>query len=186
MITVVCVNVGDYLGRGDEYVAKLRAMVAHNLQAPHAFECIRESDKFGWWAKVDLFAPGRFSGRVLYLDLDTAIVGPLDALVGMKGIIHLTDWGWTRNDYCSAVMVWDAREHEDIFTRYSRDAVKNLHGDQDWITQLGGWQALPKGLCVSYRYECKVSPPAGASVVCFHGQPKPHEIRSGWVPAAWR
>lgn len=186
MITVACVNVGNYLGRGEEYVARLRAMVARHLSLPHRFECITASNKPGWWAKIDLFQPGRFTGRVLYLDLDTVIVGSLDELAQSKGILHLRDWGWTKNDYGSGVMVWDADEHEEIFERYDATVPTRFRGDQDWITHLGGWPALPKGWCVSYRYLSKVAPPAGASVICFHGQPKPHEVTTGWVPQHWK
>lgn len=185
-LTVACVNVEDYLGRGNEYVEKLRAMVSRNLTQPHRFECLTESDKPGWWAKVDLFEPGRFDGRVLYLDLDTVIVGPLDALAASKGILHLADWGWKKNDYGSGVMVWDAGEHTEIFTEYNGQVPHCFRGDQDWMTHLGGWPALPKGLNVSYRYHAKVAPPSGAVTVSMHGSPKPHEIVDGWVPGAWR
>lgn len=215
MIIVACVEVGNYLGRGAEYVAKLRAMVARNLSAPHTFICLsddyrrhaprhdsRERDFIhelpepgfgipglvGWWAKLYLFSPMRFAPRtrVLFLDLDTVIVGSLDALVESKGILHLADWGWTKNDYGSGVMVWDAGEHEEIWTRYTPDVPQRFRGDQDWMTYLGGWPALPKGLCVSYRYVSKQAPPAGARAVCMHGTPKPHEILTGWVPELWK
>lgn len=186
LLTVACVNVGDYLGRGDEYVSKLQSMVSRNLTQSHRFECITESDKVGWWAKVDLFRPSRFSGRVLYVDLDTVITGPLDALAAVTGIVHLHDWGWTKNDYCSAVMVWDAGEHSEAFTQYDETVPQRFRGDQDWLTHLGGWKALPKGMNVSYRYEAKDSPPKGAITVSMHGRPKPHEITAGWVPQLWR
>lgn len=186
MITVACVNVENYLSRGDEYVAKLRAMVSRNLSQPYHFECITESDKPGWWAKVDLFEPGRFSGRVLYLDLDSVITGPLGALAESKGIIHLAQWGWKRNDYGSGVMCFDVGEHEEIFTRYTPDTSKQFRGDQDYLTALGGWPALPDGLTRSYRYHCKNGPPPGCAVCAMHGHPKPHEVLTGWVPEVWR
>lgn len=186
MLTVACVQVGNYLGRGDEYVRKLRAAVARNLKQPYAFACITESAQAGWWAKVDLFQPGRFEGRVLYLDLDTVITGPLDELVEHKGLLHLADWGWTKNHYGSGVMVWDAGEHAEIWGQFSVDIARAFGGDQDYLTALGGWDALPKGLNVSYRYVAKAGPPAGAVTVSFHGKPKPHEVMTGWVPEYWR
>lgn len=186
MLTVACVNVQNYLGRGDEYVEKMRSMVARNLSKPHRFECITRSDKPGWWAKIDLFRPGRFSGRVVAFDLDTVIVGPLDALADTKGTVHLTDWGWDHNLYGNAVMVWDAGEFDEIFTRYTPDVPMRLRGDNDWMFELGGWPALPKGLNVSYRYHAKAGPPAGAVTVSMHGRPKCHEITKGWVPEFWR
>lgn len=186
MLTVACVNVGDYLGRGSQYVEKMRSMVSRHLSLPHRFECITESDKSGWWAKTDLFAPGRFDGRVLYLDLDSVIVGSLDALAQSPGIIDLRDWGWKTATYCSAVMVWDAGEHEEIYRGFSDAVPEVFRGDQDWITHLGGWDALPAGIVTSYRYAARSAPPTGASVIQFHGRPKPHEIAEGWVPGAWR
>lgn len=185
MLTVACVNVGNYLGMGDVYVERLKSMVSKHLTEPFEFVCITESDKAGWWAKIDLFKPGLFSGRVLYLDLDTVIVGNLDELVKHKGIVHLKDWGWTKNDYCSAIMIWDAGEHAEIYNNYDDDVPSLFRGDQDWITELGNWQALPVGMCVSYRYVSRKQPPKGACVVQFHGKPKPHEITTGWVPESW-
>ena len=37
----------------------------------------------GWWSKLELFRPGALpvGERVLYLDLDTTIVGPIDDLL---------------------------------------------------------------------------------------------------------
>ena len=184
-LTVACVQVGNYLGRGEEYVRKLRAGVQWHLSIPHDFVVIDQSDKPGWWAKIDLFQPGRFDGRVLYLDLDTVIVGPLEPVVERTGIVHLKDWGWKKNDYCSAVMVWDAGEHAEIYEHFTPAVMDQFRGDQDWLTHLGGWDALRKGLNVSYRYESRQAPPAGASTVSFHGTPKPHEVTDGWVPKVW-
>lgn len=186
MLTVACVNVQNYEGRGEEYVAKLQSMVARNLSQPHRFECIRESDKKGWWAKVDLFQPGRFTGRVLAFDLDTVIVGPLDELASHKGTVHLIDWGWKKNMYGNAIMCWDAGEHEEVYTRFTPDVPARLRGDNDWMFELGGWDSLPKGLNVSYRYHAKAAPPAGAVTVSLHGRPKCHEVTTGWLPQYWR
>lgn len=187
MLTIACVNQGNYLGMGQRYVDTLRAMVARNLRQPFEFVCIEQAGELtGWWTKVALFEPGRFKGRVAYFDLDSVITGPLDELVATRGTIDLTDWGWKTHTLCSSVMVWDAGEHEDIFKLFTAEVPKQFRGDQDWITHLGGWQILPPHLCRSYRYESKAAPPAGCSVVNFHGVPKPHQVLDGWVPEQWR
>lgn len=207
MLMVACVEAGDYLGRGAEYVSKLKDMVTRHLSQPFEFVCLTDNPPRHaaalarhsidaiprgifrhWWAKLYLFETGRFplGTRILYLDLDTVVVGSLDRLVLNKGILHLADWGWTKNDYGSGVMVWDVGEHDEIWSRATAATPQIFRGDQDWMTHLGGWDALPRGVCVSYRYVSKAAPPAGASVVCFHGVPKPHELTSGWVPGAWR
>jgi hypothetical protein len=188
VLTVVCVNAGNYLGRGQEYVDKLWSMVTLHLRQPFDFVVVTEADGFyGWWVKIALFEPGRFRGRVAYFDLDGVIVGPLDELVEAKGIIQLTDWGWTKPTYGSGVMVWDAGEHEKIYTEYSADVPQQYRGDQDWITSLGGWEPLPARLCRSYRYHCVNGPPEGCVHVSFHGKPKMHELpQSHWVHRYWR
>lgn len=187
---------------GPRYVNILRAMVARHLAAPHRFVCLTEDPsglehqvralqlrpgRQGWWNKVELFRPGLFGGRVLYLDLDVVVVGPLDGLVAHKGIIHLDDWRGPRGGYGSAVMVWDAGEHVEAWTKFSGEVSTRHLGDQDWLSELGGWARLPFPWCVSYRFHCANGPPAGAKVVCFHGHPKPHEARDvDWVRRAWR
>lgn len=186
MLTVACVNHGNYLGFGDRYVSTLHAMVKRNLSREFQFVCLKDEGGPGWWSKIELFRPGRFSGRVVYIDLDSVIVGPLDELAESKGIIDLHDWGWKKHILGSGVMVWDSGEHAEVFTQYTQHVPERFRGDQDWITHLGGWPILPAHLCRSYRYDCVNEPPDGCVHVSMHGLPKPHEIRDGWVPSAWR
>ena len=186
-LTVACVNHGNYLGRGDEYVRRMQSMVSRHLSQPHEFVVLRDEGALsGWWSKIELFRPGRFVGRVLYLDLDSVVVGSLDALVEQPGIIDLRDWGWVTDTLCSSVMVWDADEHRDIFDQFDWTIPHVYRGDQDWITHVGGWDKFAPPLCRSYRYHCVVRPPPGCVHVSMHGRPKPHEITTGWVPEAWQ
>lgn len=151
-------------------------------------QCIKLTPgRVGWWNKLECFAPGLFEGRCVFLDLDTIVTGPLDPLVKHKGCLHLDDWGWPTNTYGSGVMVWQSGEHADAWLKFTPDVAHRLKGDQDWLTALGGWDALPRGLNVSYRYHAKDGPPAGASTVSFHGSPKPHELPAEhWVHGYWR
>jgi hypothetical protein len=187
VLTVACVNHGNYLHRGGQYVATLAAMVKRHMRQPYEFRCLTDVGPWGgWWSKIALFEPGRFTGRVLYLDLDSVVVGGLDELASTTGIIDLTDWGWPTRTYCSAVMSWDAGEHDDIYTRFDTRVMRGFRGDQDWITSLGGWKPLPAHICRSYRYVSVKAPPPYASVVQFHGEPKPHQVVGGWVAEHWR
>lgn len=208
MINVVSVRVGPAYGR--EYVTILRDMVARNLKIDHRFWCVTD-DPFpaegiiwvphrpeleGWWQKVALFDPDMpWQGRMLYLDLDSAIVGGLDDLAGTEGIIA----DWHLPGFNSSVMAWDAGEHADIWTRFHPFVPAQLRSDQDWMNALAygenpratrrtqtEWPILPAGWCVSYRSHAVDGPPAVTKVVCFHGRPKPHEVTEGWVPTVWR
>ncbi len=207
MLTVAVVESGNYLGRGAEYVARMESMVRCNLPGFHSFVVLTDSperhsalDAFegvdvrklprafavsSWWAKIALFEPGLFEGRVMYTDLDAVVVGNLQPLAENKGIIHLRDWGWKEDVYGSGSMTWDAGEHREIWDDFGPQVMQSYRGDQDYLTALGGWRALPKGLACSYRYVSKAAPPEGCRLVHFHGKPKPHEVKTGWVPAAW-
>jgi len=201
MVTVVCVEVGNYLGRGREYVEKLRGSVARHLKAPHEFVIVTDDPRrhpigsnfrsvepglVGWWVKCQLFKHGLFEGRVLYLDLDTVIVGPLDPIAEAKGILYLSQWGWDKHTYGSGVMCWDAGEHRDVWNLYTNQVPLWHQGDQDWITKIGGWPSLPMYRLKSYRYHCKKGVPPGTSVVCFHGKPRPHEVSDRFVLDHWK
>src|SRR5688500_17803184 len=91
MMTVACVHVVDWPapGLGPLYVDRLCSMVKRNLRQPHRFVVVGGRPEETWWAKIRLFRPGLFTGRVLYLDLDSVITGLLDELVDIKGIVHL-------------------------------------------------------------------------------------------------
>jgi hypothetical protein len=139
----------------------------------------------GWWHKVELFRLGRFTGRVLFLDLDVVITGDLAPLVDQPGIVNLRDWGWETDQYCSSTMVWDSGEHCRIFDLWTPDTERWYVGDQDWIYDVSVWQSLPALLLRSFKYHCAKGIPEGCSVIAFHGNPKPHEAKPAWVRKEW-
>jgi len=187
VITVACVEWDNYLGRADEYIRKLQAMVRRHLAQPHQFCILLPDDSLqGWWKKLALFKPGRFTGRVVYFDLDTLIVGPLDELVSHKGAVHLSDWGWVRNVHAGGTLVWDAGERDHLWNDFTPAVTRAFANDQEWMTTLNCWERLPPHIVRSYRYHCKAGPPPGCSVVAFHGSPKMHELPANhWVHEHW-
>lgn len=194
MIQVVCVRTGTLYG--PEYVAILRDMVARNLAEPFTFWCLTDQPEDiegveriaalprlpGWWQKLALFSPHMpwsEGDRVVYFDLDVCITGRLENLP--KGIIR----DWHLPGFNSSVMVWDHGEHRGAWDLFTEAVMDRLHGDQDWITEQGGWDTFPPGWCVSYRSHAMEGVPDGTKVVCFHGRPKPHEC-AGWVEHVWK
>lgn len=117
----------------------------------------------GYWNKVRLFDPANgFEGRVLYIDLDSLIVAPLDPIVDFPSEFAVTEDAlaldrsrltldrYGRQIVCrfnSSVMVWNADTHQDLWTRWSPAEAQRLSTDQDWI----GEQALDaQGLPVAW------------------------------------
>lgn len=195
-VIFACVKWG--MAYGPEYVNVLADMVARNCAIPYRFICLTDDPAglsegietldlprglTGWWNKIALFKPGMFpaQSRIVYLDLDVVVVGPLEDLIDAKGIAH----DWLQGGYNSSVMVWDAGEHLEIWDAFDPQTAERLHGDQDWIQECSVWPYLPADWVPSYRLHSIEWPPLGSKVVAFHGQPKPHQVTDGWVPTMW-
>ncbi len=212
--TFVCVQSGNYCGRGSEYVNTLFDMVGRNLPngTQARFFCLTDDPKGldeyighlplpddleGWYGKLYLFKRGLFTDglRVVYLDLDTVIVGNCRALVDYKGeFATLRDFYQDRLG--PAVILWRAGDlSASIWDEWvSQGSPKNELGDLWWINNLDQGrfarridklQDLYPGQFVSYKKDCNPHPPQGARVVCFHGLPRPHEVQ-GWVSGVWK
>jgi len=204
MLKVVCLNWNDYLGRGEEYVSKLRSMVWRHLKIPHEFVVVTDTndDRVGWFKKLTLLE--MFDGEVMFFDLDVIISANIDHLVELAR----TDQSrlWARDDFSysrvnprkdvddafrvtlggpgtinSSVMYWNGRRHI--------EPLAGAHGDQNaitaalWPDQIG---LFPNDSIKSWKYH--VQRGEGHGDICvFHGEPKPHQVaRDGWVDANWR
>lgn len=204
---VICIKWGKKYS--SEYVIKLKNSVERWLSVPHEFVCITESPvdgvnciQFetkheGWWAKIELFRPGRFPGANLYLDLDVIVTASLDGFIKPEGrLLALDDFSYSlRNKKqgidpktrellggdgtCnSSVMFWHDDEARDVWDRFSPEVMTRLHGDQNHITQCLWPNKLAlyqPGLACSYKYHVLNNDGHG-SVCVFHGNPKPHEL----------
>lgn len=210
MLNVVCVQVGNYCGRGAEYVNNLLDMVSRHMPTDMEwrFVCLTDdptglhenihvipcpNNVRGWWAKLYLFSPGILpAGRTLYFDLDTVIPGRLDDLANYGGqFAILRDFASGRG-YGSGVMAWANGYGADIWQSWVDAGQPEVAGgDQAWIERVISRADILQDLyprqIVSYKVDKSEEwAPDGARVVCFHGIPRPHQIDSGWVPQVWR
>jgi hypothetical protein len=159
-VTVACVFVRGHVPFTVEYVRKLHAMCGRWLTRRVRFVCLTDRPEqmptgvegiriklprglFGWWAKVQLFNPEHgFTGRMLYLDLDTLVVDELDPIVDYPASFALAPHGGRFEGrqgravvrrFNSSVMVWDAGTADHLYTDWTEDISDRLWGDQDWI-----------------------------------------------------
>lgn len=172
-LTVVCVLSKPKYDQS--HVKRLEKMVAENIKQPYQFVCLNDSPFPGFWAKISLFEPDRFSGRVLYLDLDVTITGGLDDLANYKSFSICKDWG--RFGYNSSVMSWDAGIADHLYTDFNEspeEIMSSLRGDQDWITSKKTDASIfPRNWCYSYRLGQKTGYPKDMRICVYHGFPKP-------------
>jgi hypothetical protein len=151
----------------------------------------------GWWSKLEVF---RLVDRpTLYFDLDTIIKGDITDIVEWlittesPTFFGLEDWLEPTKTINSSVMYWLGNFH--FLTgefavdpeRYMQQYRKwPLVGDQGYITE----RVVPNGLFraiqpyfpgrfVSYK-KSELVDREKASVICFHGSPKPHERKWNW------
>ena len=208
-LTVYSVCVGDKYPSA--YVYALRDAVAEYLTIPHRFKCITTRAMPGiktvlpfvpyqsWWSKFNLWAPTIARGPSLYFDLDVVICGNLDYLADFTEYQFAAPANWARSGHGgiqSSVMAWrggwtapyDKIKAEWPHSRLTKDGYRDfgdrvLWGDQEYLWDMLGddWVRIP-GVC-SYKYHVKPSGkiPEDASVVVFHGDPKPIEVRDKCV-----
>lgn len=153
-----------------------------------------EHDWPRWWPKLELFRPDLFDGPVLYLDLDTLVVGDLTPFLGYRGdFAMLSDFGRPK-DAQSGVMAWAPGPTSGAiwraFTADPRRAMR-YRGDGEFIrAQVHGadrLQDLYPNQIVSFKRHCRKAPPGGdVRIVAGHGRPRFSDPRAGWAHKAWK
>ena len=201
MTSVVCIKVGNKYG--PEYVNKLEKMVKKHTKHEYEFVCLTDdyndlkcqhvfpvgTHLQGWWSKLVLFKPHPVlkDKRILYIDLDTVIVGNIDFLFEYKGPFCILNDFWAPG-YNSSVMSIEPVGWT-IYKDFHIDMIDKYTGDQDYITEMVSiadiWQGVAPGRIGSYKADQLQNGPKDFSLVCFHGDPKPHTFTEGWVRDAW-
>ena len=155
-------------------------------------------------------------GQMLYFDLDTVIVGNIDWLwnVNRDRFWAARDFQYlmksSRWKINSSVMWFDPLKYSYVFKEFDIKQIVNnarcpWHGDQDYIfskvkddvnyystDQILSyrWQVKEGGF--DFRYRKPINPGAEstitgtASVLIFHGNPKPHEVTDRLILSHWR
>ncbi len=231
-INILCMKWG--VKYGPEFVNKLYGMVSRNLSKPFRFVCLTDNSA-GIHAGVDCLplpelalpegAPERgwnklttfisplydIEGKVLFLDLDVVVVGPLDEFFEVDGDFYIIR-DFVRKDGTgnSSVYLFRAGAHQDIIDHFRQNfkEIQKLHRNEQeylshYLLKRGRLAYWPHSWCRSFKYDClpgvlgswfrasKI--PDDARVIIFHGHPNPDDAikgRSGkWYrkvrPAAW-
>lgn len=159
----------------------------------------------GWWNKMYLFSSDtRITDRILYFDLDTVIVANIDEYMTFDGeFLVLRDFYSARTKpkgdrFGSGLMSWQGGTMNQIWSDFYANWEQNSKtggGDQKYLEKVmmgksvAYWQDfLKQSDVVSYKVHCREAsiPPTRASVVCFHGQPRPHMVsEENWMQKHW-
>ncbi len=187
-LNVICVKWGDKYG--PEYVNRLKSMMTKHCTRPFKMWCytddfygidydieiigIPENEMLeGWWNKVGIFKRTMpYTGRCLYLDLDTVIQNNIADLIDFEtrylcGVYTYWNDISTDGDYRystlrwklpfnSSVMTWDAESCYWIWDRFwleHNEFIMKYYGDDKFLgNEVLDWKTFPKGWIYSRLY----------------------------------
>lgn len=154
----------------------------------------------GWWSKIELFRPDIFKGdNVFYMDLDTVVVNNIDEILeyqptfaGIRDLYHHTFMQ-------TGILSWNPNYNHQVYENFTRKPsfiMDNYpEGDARWIREnVYNYEYLQDvfpNKIVSYKAHClnkisgEIKIPKDASIVCFHGKPRPHTIKHPAITRHW-
>lgn len=162
-------------------------------------------DEFHWrhgaWPKLSVFVPDLYGlrGRALFIDLDSAIVGPLDPFFDAVGDLVSIGGGkgWRRGSsnpnpsLASGVFAFDLGSQPQIATRFQQDPVgayERFQLEQRFIQEhVTAWSTWPTSWVISFkrhlrrpilvdRFLAPRHPGPEVHIVAFHGRPRPIDL----------
>lgn len=172
--------------------------------------------KISWWYKIQLFNSAHHAGPLLYFDLDTVIVDNIDWITELPlsffWSVQDFKYLWKKNYHAvnSSIMWWDTRKFHNVWQNFQDSdlakTTKTYRGDQDYINKVidsSQLRFLDSARIKSWRWECleggynfhqkntqildkKTIVPPNASVMVFHGQPKPADLQDIMIKHHWR
>lgn len=201
MVTIACVlKSGGIFDR--RWVWALKRGLARHAPS-HEFVCLTdvpglgiwsiplEHGWTGWWSKIELFRPGLFDGPVLYLDLDTLVVGNLADLVSYDGPFAMLSDFYRPESPASGVMAWTpSAETAAIYESFVQQGRIPGGRSDHWYARHAPkpvrLQDMFPGQIVSFKAHARSTPPEGARLVCGHGLPRFNDRKAGWAHDAWK
>ena len=171
--------------------------------------------KQSWWYKMQLFNSKLFHGQMLYFDLDVVITGNLDWITALpqRSFWAIHDfrrlWKKSSRTINSSVMYFNTKEYNYVWNKFQQQSLQSVigsyKGDQDFITDAveprhlryfdldriisWRWQAIGNGSPIRRPLNNTQIPatviPENTSVLIFHGNPKPHELKDPVIEKYW-
>lgn len=197
-----------------EYVRRLKASVARHLKQPHRFLCVGDdipiedehllNVRDGCWSRLRMFDPhwqARHGiDRLVCLDLDLVVTGPLDPLFDRpEPFVILRGGHFSPCPFNGSVQMIARGAHPEVwssFTVKEAEEVATADGtwrgsDQTWIAHM-----VPDAAGWTYRdgifgfakpgWPSGVSLPDGARIVTFPGKADPSQLSHlTWVRSNW-
>ena len=153
-----------------------------DLKCSHLVTRMRPTEVLeGWWIEMEMFRPD-LTGPILYLDIDTVVVGSMSDIIARTELTVLRDaYRGARDpkaiqDSCMMLPEevrapiwadWHARRRA---ITGLRGAMQNLF-QQHWADKATFWQDVLPGQFGSYKVNGHTGP--NRRITFFHGRPRP-------------
>jgi hypothetical protein len=194
-------------GLGERYVRVMQQSIAqHAPGAEFVLLCDRDIpgvnvvriDRTDGYCteKLYLFKPGMFpaGSRVLYMDLDTAVVADLAPLlsVPLDLPVFLNDKGprgkWP-DRIGAGLFSFEAGRHDEVWSKFHGAATDEAYFAQffkreEWRS----WDDVAPGTVRSFKWDImrqrpwRTAPLGDARAIIFYGDPRPHRVNAPWNP----
>jgi len=189
MVTPVCVlrSGGDFAPEHVQWLARqVPGLVCLSDVPVPGVPCLPlVYDWPGWWAKMEAFGPA-IDGDILLLDLDTVVL-QMPAMPTETTVLR--DWV-EPSVINSSLMYVTAADRARVWSAWIADPAGHMArctrwpklGDQGFLVEHLADAARWGEEVVSYKVHCRGGVPAEAQAVCFHGKPRPWQVRAAWIP----
>ena len=212
---VICVlkSGGDFT---EDYVRKLFASIQrHSSTEDMEFICLTDlkidspffrtepllNNYPGWWSKVEVFRPKLTKAEMcVYIDLDTVILGDISDLLQHKvkdtfsALLPWNEKNRASGNFASGIMRWQTSLYHFLYDEFQKHDKDTFLGDQQYFSSLMmergyPWSPLQQFFPGIYSYKRNVRNGRvlrDARIICFHGKPRPHEVRNqNWIKENW-
>lgn len=158
-----------------------------------------EDDLFGWWSKMEIYRErdwGERVERLVYFDLDTIIKDDINFLKELNetdDTYALEDWYHPTRTVNSSIVSFRPNSLAYLYKmfslaprRYIADGSRGMDnwGDQGFLSNNHNGpikiiQHRFPGKVVSYK-SSNLEQRKRASIICFHGKPRPKDLHWSW------
>lgn len=164
----------------------------------------------GWWSKIELFRPDLPLDAAVYFDLDTVILGNIDALVGIASKVNFSPlrgfnqkYSPQRNkkmNFASGIMVGNFSAHCQVYHDFLADPLGHIaekrenwmHGDQGFIASVIGLDVprLQDFFYENYIVGKRITQagqriPLDARILAWSGEPRLHTMKNHPIMGLW-
>lgn len=193
-----------------KYVNATARNIRANVTHPHEIVCITDDSTgivdvdrcvkmknnwYKWWGKLEVFRDDVTKNKhCLFIDLDTVCTKNIDFLCRLgDGFYGLRDF-YTLETFQTGILKWEVNKSTiDIYNSFLlQDFSKYIDkGDHEWTGAVAKdkkflQDAFPGEFCSYKKHLAHITKKyMEPSVICFHGDPRPHTIKYSFITDVW-